>query len=113
MLAGGRGIVEGLHDVEDVVGQFTTGAMGSVVTNGIGHVGDAQAATVFGVDVGQRHILPVAIAHATDAHRAAKGVGVGQAERGFRTINFQARQLGSLDIKGCDDRADGAAGKLQ
>ena len=113
MFAGGRGFVEGLHDVEDVVGELTAGAMVAPTAHGGSQIGNAQATAVFGVDMGEWHLLPVAVGGGAKADGAAKGVGIGQAEGGIGAVNLQPWQLRSLHIKGSDDIANGTAGELK
>jgi hypothetical protein len=52
------GVVEGVHEVEYVIGEFAAGAVGAVGAERHRHVGDGEAAGVFGIAVGEREVAP-------------------------------------------------------
>src|ERR687897_532385 len=49
----------GVHGFEDVEGHLAAGAVGPALTQGGGHVGDADAAAVVGVAMGQQLLVPL------------------------------------------------------
>jgi hypothetical protein len=59
--AGLGSFLDGLHDVQDMIGQFTRSPVGLVPAQAMGHVGHADAPAHCG-RMAQRHLVPGAVA---------------------------------------------------
>ena len=102
---------EGVHQLQHVIGQFTAGSMRPPRAKSIGHVGHPDPATDLDA-VRQRHFLPVVLSGTPESDRAVESVRIGHAERTFRTIDFDPRQIVTPDIEAGDHRTDGAASEI-
>ena len=95
-------LVHGQHDLQRVHGQLAAGAMRAAVADGVGHVGDADAAAHFGA-VRQRNLAPRLCAGAPKQHRSTKPVWVRHHQRAFGAIDFDVRQVVCPDVKAHHD----------
>ena len=77
------------------------------------HIGDADATTVVGEGSCERDFFPLIAPRFGDAHFTAKAIRVGDAERAFRAVNLNIRQIGAPYVEGHDERANRAIGELE
>lgn len=108
-----RGVVDGVHDVEDMVGQFARSAVGAIFFDCDGHVEHTETAAVFGKAVAEGHLAPGIVAGAADLDSTAKVVGVGDEHGAFAAVDFEPRQGAVPDIKAGDDAGDGPLGEVE
>src|SRR6266513_1158529 len=60
----------------------------------------------------QRHLLPLILPGFTDKHRPAKGIGIGNQQCTFCTVDLHVWVPGAPYIEAGCDRTDGATGKI-
>ena len=106
-------VVDGVHDVEHMVGQFTRSAVGAVFLDGDGHVEHAETAAVFGKAMAEGHFAPGIVAAAAHFDGTAKVVGVGDEHGTFAAVDFEPGQGAMPDIKAGDDAGHGTLGEVE
>ena len=72
------GLMECVHQIKYVVGEFATRSVFTSRAQGVGHVRNADAPTVLVVGMRQGHLLPITTSHPPlDKNRSTKGVWIG------------------------------------
>src|SRR6266478_5923221 len=108
-----RRFFEAAHDFENVIRQFSAGAMRALLRNGARHVGDADAAPDF-VAVRQWHLHPIFLTIAAQLDRPMKHVWVRRAERAFCAMDFEARQVvPAQHVEAHNDRSHRAVREIE
>ena len=96
-------LVDGVHDIEDVVCHRGVDPRTASVAQRVRHVGHTDASTALRVT--QRHLFPISAA-ALDSYRAAERVGIGDAEGAFCAVDFQPGDFGCPHVEAGDYRSD-------
>src|SRR5215217_676792 len=107
--------LNGMHDLEDVIGQFSGGAvcLQGAAAESSGQVGQTEPTTVLRVGARYRNIAPDNASCPTHAHGSAEGVGIGQTETSLRAVNLELGRLRCPDIEAGDQRCDGATPEVE
>lgn len=106
-----RSIVERVHDIQDMIGQFAASTVGTATVEGIGHIGNAGAALNI-ILMSQRHFLPFLFARLVNQYLAAKAIGIRHLHRAFGAVNLNAWHMMAIDIKTGDDGTDSTLGEI-
>src|SRR5215217_8833369 len=96
--------LNGMHDLEDVIGQFSGGAvcLQGAAAESSGQVGQTEPATVLRVWSRYRNIAPDNASCPTHAHGSAEGVGIGQTETSLGAVDFELGCLRCPDVEAGD-----------
>lgn len=105
-------VVEGVHQVEDVVGEAFVATVVAACLDGANHVGHADAARAIGVRVRERDALFFFSGEAQN-DIAAKAVGVGNIERALRAVDFEGGQAVRVNVEAHVDGGESALRELE
>src|SRR5260221_7194505 len=105
--------VDGVHDVKHMKGKLTGGALWRPCSKRVGHICHANPPAIRTITMRQRDLGPCWFTCELNTHRSTKSVRVGQAQRAFRTINFQTWNFCAPHVECSDYRTDRPAGKFK
>src|SRR6476646_6030039 len=77
------GIVDGFHNVQNMIGECAAGPMGATSAHSISHIGETNAAKIFRIAMSKLNFLPFSLLGAAQIDRSTERVGVGNAQAAF------------------------------
>ena len=101
-----------VHQIQNVIGEFTRYAVRTVLLYRRRHIGDSGAASGFGALMQNRNFFPLAATGAIDQNRASKRVRIGNADAALGAVDFDVGKVMRVDIETRDEGCNRAGMKI-